>query len=356
MRSVIVIITVAVSALPVLGCSCREHIPAPLEAAQRGFRQSDAVIDATVVSHESMEWKSWVRTAKGREEISESAVRYIVNPHRVYKGPHQPVFAIHSDMTTCGIYFRMGHRYLIYASHRPGSNELWTNQCTRTATIETADADLRRDEHPVYSDVSHWNGEPRQAVAQLCGILRDGTGAPLAEAIVSAWSDRRSPIESAITDSSGRFQMAVKPGEYRISAVRFGSPEINRSHDDPWWLGVYPSGFDLSRARPVGVKGPQARCDMTFDAPLVSTFAIEGRVYADVPTPPIVVSLSAMLSPVGIWRSTRTQSDGSFNIRGLIAGKYFLMASDEAMTYHGKAELILDGTRDDIKVLLRRFE
>lgn len=149
----------------------------------------------------------------------------------------------------------------------------------------------------------------------LTGVLRDGSGRPVAEAVVEARSrERGGPSFDAVQRTNAR-------GEFRFEKVPLGRLELQHVAREGE-LRVVPCGVEIvvhAGENVVDLRPPQGSC------------SIRGTVRAEVPLPEILV-LSVQLPRSEEGQTTFRQLDvlvrnGSFEIDGLEPGTYALLAS-----------------------------
>jgi len=68
----------------------------------------------------------------------------------------------------------------------------------------------------------------QQVEAPLTGVVRDASGAPIAGVRISV-SVQDATLKSAFTGGDGRFELAVPPGEYRLTATHVGFSDLSQT-------------------------------------------------------------------------------------------------------------------------------
>jgi hypothetical protein len=118
----------------------------------------------------------------------------------------------------CGYEFKRGERYLVYATRAADGTGLVTGLCSRTKPLADAAEDLRfiqtlsgpsPGRARVYGTITHWERD-----------LATGEGheyGPVADVIVSVRNVATS--FDAATDARGRYEVAVPPGKYEVTAM-----------------------------------------------------------------------------------------------------------------------------------------
>ena len=118
----------------------------------------------------------------------------------------------------CGYAFKVGERYLVYASRNQNGTGFVTGICSRTRRLADAGDDLRflqtlstpsDTRGRVYGTISHWEqdlatGEPRQH-------------GPVSDVYVSVRGSG-SAFE-ALSDARGRYEVKVLPGRYEVTVL-----------------------------------------------------------------------------------------------------------------------------------------
>jgi hypothetical protein len=206
----------------------------------------------------------------------------------------------HSQSSACGFEFEDGSEYLVYAYSKNG--EWWTDHCTRTHKIETANDD---------ADVQWIHGLAKAPQGgTIFGTIQsfsptDRDVFPLSNIKV----DVNGPISKAIsTDTSGHFRMtALPPGTYTVSAVA-------------------PSGYTAFSPTKVSVND-RGCAEVPFSTRLDGH--IGGHVYFcnGVPAGGLVITAENIdLEPWAAGKQTLTTSskDGSFDFSPLAPGRYVL--------------------------------
>ena len=162
-------------------------------------------------------------------------------------------------------------------------------------------------------------GRPAGPSGTVSGLVRDlADGAPLALAEVRAVPGGAGSPAAATSDASGRFELHLAPGRYRVSA-RVG--ELATEVPDVVVLEgrVTALRLDLdSRPAPAARTGVAAG-DAT------TTGEIAGRVIESPSTEPFPGAVVTAVSPVMRDAQTAISDDrGSYRLRGLRPGRYDL--------------------------------
>jgi hypothetical protein len=129
-------------------------------------------------------------------------------PFRGVEGSRQTVFT-DSDGPACGYPFRVGQRYVVYASRYKGAGPLVTSTCSRTRPIAEAAEDLL-----FFTSLSSATGSPRVfgsvAHREPGTMYRDGNQyGPVAHVWLTLKSD--TATFRASTDVNGRYELTGVP-------------------------------------------------------------------------------------------------------------------------------------------------
>ena len=149
------------------------------------------------------------------------AVRVELAEVVTFRGVDAPTVSVLTagSSTACGVAFKQGERYLVYATRAPDGRGLVTSLCSRTRRLADADEDVRfldtlsqaTDARArVYGTVTHWE--------------RDlATGAPLDNGPVSGIVVSVRGLGRAFeasTDARGQYEVTVPPGRTRSPPSR----------------------------------------------------------------------------------------------------------------------------------------
>lgn len=119
----------------------------------------------------------------------------------------------------CGLSFKVGHEYVVYAD-RPDGSGLTTSRCSRTRDIENAAADLShaRDVKEGRASSGHVSGRVLVAPRDLAG-RSTGASRPVADLTVNITRDGVAETAlTALTDQAGDYRVESRgPGTYRVT-------------------------------------------------------------------------------------------------------------------------------------------
>jgi hypothetical protein len=197
-------------------CSCGPSGP----PCQNAF-QVDAVFAATVRTIVALPDDDEPQIPPGSTRIPRT-VRVEFTDVVAYRGIQTPTVSVITAGTgpACGYAFTPGKRYLVYANRTKDGKGLVTGICSRTRLLQDADEDLRflqtlstpRKDARLYGTISHSERDPTTT----------GGGEPrwrrvaVPDVLVAARGPRYT--SDAWTDAQGRYELALPPGTYEITA------------------------------------------------------------------------------------------------------------------------------------------
>jgi hypothetical protein len=205
-------VTVA-SAGEALACSCMASGP----PCQNAF-QVDGVFAGTVLSISALPDEG-PPLRPGESRIPQT-VRVEFADVMAFRGVQGPALSVLTAGSgpACGYTFKVGERYLVYASRNQKGTGFVTGICSRTRPLADAGDDLRflqtlsatRDERArLFGTIRHWErnlatGEPHDhGPVQNVLISVRGLGTAF-----EGW-----------TDAQGRYELTVPPGKYEVAAL-----------------------------------------------------------------------------------------------------------------------------------------
>jgi hypothetical protein len=212
-------------------------------------------------------------------------------------------------MSTCDYDFRLGKQYVIYARRTPDGR--WTtSMCTGTKPIEEAPADidyiaslpLAESTGRVYGTIERTIHNPKDRTTPMT--------VPAAGVRVALTSEANRL--TVTTDSEGKLDLQVTPGEYTIAPV---VPQTVRAYGAPMRVSVPARG-----CAPVHFS-------------LTSNGRLEGRVVRQDGTP--VLRTSVDVIPADLPQDQRpdsfttapsgtTDENGRFTVDAILPGRYFV--------------------------------
>ncbi len=195
-----------------LACSCLS----PGSPCQSAF-QVDAVFAGTVRSISVADDGSPLRPADAQIPGALQVEFEGVVPFRGIQASTVSVATAGSG-AACGYAFKQGERYLVYARRNSAGTGWVTGICSRTRLLADAGDDLQflqtlsapgNSLARVYGTISQW--ERNLATGEVRGY------GPVADVLVTV----RSPGHAfdALTDARGRYEIAVPPGKYEVTAL-----------------------------------------------------------------------------------------------------------------------------------------
>jgi len=297
-------------AQPALGCSCLPpHSPC-------AAMQSDAVIFVgTPVTTEPTSFTERGTVAIGprageavTQTIPGVRLRFAVDEwiHADIDGKTVEVSTM-ADTAACGYPFKVGVRYLVYASH--GSTGLVVSFCSRTGPVTAREDDLALL-HETKNGVvkSRLSGVVYKMELRVDGSfyhLEPVAGLPN----VTVVAEGTSPKQEIPTDEQGRFVfVGLEPGRYAVTPNLPGGMEILFGPGGPVTLDHCSAeiGFPVAST-------PLAGTVENDDGSLAGKYVRVDVVKTDVDT-----------SPPSRERGTYTftEADGTWKLKGLPAGRY----------------------------------
>ncbi|MCK6079029.1 carboxypeptidase regulatory-like domain-containing protein [Microbacterium sp. EYE_5] len=163
--------------------------------------------------------------------------------------------------------------------------------------------------------------------ASLSGIVRDEAGQPVEDATVTTWFNV-GPSQhghGVTTDDAGRWRISgLEGGEYRVQVeAPSGANLIER-----WW----DNASTEAEATPIQLK---ASTDVDgIDVALAAGNIVSGRVTSTdgAPIAGVRISLQSTSNSGASWpRSTRTDEDGRYTLRGIADGAYTVHAYTDSV-------------------------
>ena len=186
-----------------------------------------------------------------------------------------------------------------------------------------------------------------QPHAVIAGRVLDEEGEPLSGVQVQALSQRYMqgrrqlmPMQMSMTNDLGEYRIFGLPaGKYFVNAIYrssgMSSMAVDRTSngaavpDESYPATYYPGALDASAAVPLQVVAGQPITSIDFNLRRVRTVRVKGKVRGPVQNGRSMVMLMQQNDPMGMSSrngSSTQGSDGSFEIRGVTPGAYYVIA------------------------------
>jgi len=205
---------------------------------------------------------------------------------RVYHGKLQQEVTLVTGIGTgdCGVDFRTGMKYLIYADI-VGDGLLFTSICSRTDLSDHSGPTIRflRGEPPSADDLldphAYYAKMTPQWTGKACGRVTKSDGSPLAGAHVqfTEFRDQHLPAiamsDPDLSKPDGSFCVSgIEPGKYMLTA------EGMDYHANARWVGYYPGVSVVAQASTLEVSTGDDLKDLNFTVEKQSVYTVTFRI------------------------------------------------------------------------------
>lgn len=362
-----------------VACKCAVLPPQPLGGIALDYawsppERAEMIFEGTVETLEAKEGPLYEMYMSA--DLESQWGIYTVATIRVsaqYRGPKQQTVTVITGVGggDCGVEFKPGEEYLIFAEKGPGGN-LFTEICLGTDLLERDVAERR-----VLRGEGTTGSAPGNAASSLanpstegkiCGkVMLSGRVAPHGTSVM-VWDTRRVFLlptmgrfawgaDEAEVASTGSYCVdGLDRGTYWVAAEADSASEQSEAHFE----GFFPGGANIDEAKPVEVQNGTVTGGIDFQLRAVTLATVGVSILGPDGKPPkledlrvYLFNLDGNLIAQSAMSGEGARADGKATIAGIAPGHYRLVLMTETgLVEGGTREIVLDGKDLNLAVVL----